>query len=148
MKMILYNFIFLNIFFIASQSLVAQHNDIVQVEFEIDGSRSLCNFSEIDLLLSINGQKVRPILLVNGFIIPDTEEKEIDVYFVYKNKTYFFPKVHRSKFSGKWVFGVDKIPFKQLYQTNMKGVKTVRFITFSPVESLETTYFIMKKKNT
>lgn len=141
----IHNIIILTLFFLITQSIHAQENKIIQVEFEIDGSHTPCDFSKVEILLSTNGQQIKPLLLLNGFIIPDIAAEEIDVCFIYRKKKYIFPRVHHSKFSGQWIFGVDKMPFKKEWQADMKGVKAVRFIRFAPKESLETNSFILMK---
>ncbi len=92
----------------------AQCDEIVRVDFKIKGKR--VDFAhKMDLTFCAENQEIKPILYVNGFIVPDFGSLEtIDVCFTYRKDKYLVEGLPVVKFESNWTFGIKKRTRKTL----------------------------------
>jgi len=103
----------------------AQNEMVVHVKFELDSKR--VDFAnEVQLIINVNGQEIRPLMYVNGFVVPDFKGMiEVDVCFIYKGYHYIIKGLPVSKFKTDWVFGILSKPID-------KRNKKEYYIKFNP----------------
>ena len=113
-------------------TMVSQCQKIVQVTFEIEGEEA--NFANgVELSFFLGKQEIKPLLLINGFFVPDFGNAEkVDVCFRYKRKVYRIDGLSINKFETDWTFGIDRKPFKkEEYRPISENAKMIYYISFN-----------------
>ena len=118
---------FLVTFFFFSENAFTQTPKTVSIMFEVQGKN--INFANgVQFKLIIKNKEVQPLMYINGFVVPDFKGAEqVDVWFVYKSKNYFFKGIPVVKFETNWVFGINSS------HKNKKGKKEY-YIKFIPYD--------------
>lgn len=132
------------IFFLSFYTIAfsQEQPNFVKVKFEINGEvvNSINFANDVELIFTIHGHPVTPLMFLNGFIVPDFQGLEkVNVCFRYKKYNYIFDSIVCVKFyDTDLTLGIDNKPKDR----RVKKIYTLAFDSrkFNSTERIVTVY--------